>query len=136
MKLGSETGSIVNHIYARATRGQPQPYVEMPVTFLSYTDRRPGTVREVFTKGAYQYIGCSSDGYKRVDDNGFSECQTYEYDTTDTGYRSYYRRKIRDGQDAPFQACYKNRETGRFVTSKNGQGIRLGEREKYHDFSF
>lgn len=135
MKLGSETGSVMNHIHSRATRGQPEPVVGLPVTFLYWTDRAPGTIREVFTKGAYQYIACSADQYQRTDKNGFSEAQTYEYDTTDRGDRSYFRRKIADGPDARFNQCRKNAETGRFNKSQSG-GIALGFREKYWDPCF
>lgn len=128
MKLGTETGSLVNHITAGSG---PQPEVGMPATFLHWTDRSPGTVREVFTKGPWTYVGVSGDDYKRIDKNGFSESQTYEYDTTDKGDRTWFRRK----EGGKWMGTRQNRDTGRWV-AHNSSGIAFGYREKYHDFSF
>ena len=36
MKLGTETGSMTNHIYSRATKGQPDPAVGMGATGTIY----------------------------------------------------------------------------------------------------
>ena len=34
MKLGSQTGSVINHLYSRAVIGQPKPKVGMGCTLL------------------------------------------------------------------------------------------------------
>lgn len=51
MKLGSETNSVVNHIYSRAVIGQPEPQVGMGGTVLHWTDRDPVTIFRVFKVG-------------------------------------------------------------------------------------
>lgn len=128
MKLGSQTGSVMNHLYSRMTVGEPELVVGMGVTFLSWTDRSPGTIVEVNMKK--RYIVATDDTYKRIDDNGMSECQEYEYTTNPDGYKRYFR-KDKNNQ---WRAMHHN-ENGRLVYS-GGNGLRVGEREKYHDYSF
>jgi hypothetical protein len=128
MKLGSQTGSVMNHLYSRMTVGEPELFVGMGVTFLSWTDRSPGTIVEVNMKK--RYIVATDDTYKRTDDNGMSESQDYEYTTNPDGYKRYFR-KDKNGQ---WRGMRFN-ENGRLVYSGVG-GLRVGERKKYHDFSF
>lgn len=128
MKLGTQTGSVMNHLYSRMTIGEPAVYVGMGVTFLSWTDRSPGTIVEVNTKK--NYIVCIEDDCKRIDKNGMSECQEYEYTTNPDGHERYFR-KDKNGQ---WRGMRFN-ENGRLVYSGVG-GLRVGEREKYYDFSF
>jgi hypothetical protein len=128
MKLGTQTGSLMNHLYSRMTIGEPAVYVGMGVTFLSWTDRSPGTVVEVNTKK--NYIVATDDDYKRTDNNGMSEEQTYEYTSNLAGRKRYFR-KDKNGQ---WRGMRFN-ENGRLVYSGVG-GLRVGEREKYYDFSF
>lgn len=47
MKLGSQTGSLTNHILSRAVIGQPEPVVGMDCTLLAWTDRHAATIRMV-----------------------------------------------------------------------------------------
>lgn len=133
MKLGSETGSVINHLVSRQTIGQPDPVVGMGVTFLHWTDRSAGTIFRVWTRGAYRYIECRDDEAKRIDKNGMSECQEYEFKTCVKGSRRYFRQKVAD-PSAPWIGCRMN-EDGRWVQSKS-RGLRIGSRDKYHDFSF
>lgn len=126
MKLGTETGSLVNHIYS--TAASPAPEVGMGCTMLYWTDRKAATVVEVNHKG--RYIVVQQDRAVRVDDYGMSEHQEYEYKPDPNG-ATYIYRKMRDGR---WVQHYRNRETGRL---KKGSGtLALGRREKYHDFSF
>jgi hypothetical protein len=124
-----QTASLINSLYSRMTVGEPAPYVGMPATLLSWTDRNPCTVIEV--NMAKRYIVVQDDDYKRVDSNGLSESQAYEYTPNANGCRRIFR-KMKNGQWAQH---YVNPETNRLVKSE-GCGLRLGEREKYHDFSF
>jgi hypothetical protein len=101
----------------------------MPATLLSWTDRNPCTVVEV--NMAKRYIVVQDDDYKRVDSNGMSESQQYEY-TQNPGNCKRIFRKMKNGQWAQH---FVNPETNRLVKA-DGCGLRLGEREKYHDFSF
>ncbi len=133
MRLGSDTGSVVNYIQGNATRGQPTPEIGMGVTYLSWTDRHPGTVVSVFEKGGYRYIGTQEDTAKRTDDNGFSESQEYEYTPNTEAYVQFFRQK-KNEPDSAWKGCYINSETGRWT--KRDSRIRIGSREKYHDFCF
>ena len=129
MKLGTQTGSLVNHIYSRSAGATPE--VGIGATMLSWSDRHAGTVIEVFTKGAYEYVTIQADNYKRIDNNGYSESQSYEYTPNPEGPLSYFRRKSDQHQ---WQGVYINPETGKF--NKGLGGLILGEREEYYDFSF
>ena len=127
MNAGTQTGSLVNHIYSRMTIGAPEPTVGMGVTMLSWTDRHAGTIVEVNTKK--RYIAVTEDQTKRIDNNGISESQEYEYTAVMDGYRNYYR-KDRKGQ---WRRCYHN-NNGRIVFGTGG--LIIGRRESYYDFSF
>ena len=128
MKLGTQTGSLINHVLSGSTTGEP-PYAGMPATLLSWTDRNPCTVVEV--NMAKRYIVVQDDDYKRIDSNGLSESQQYEYTQNPDNCKRIFR-KMKNGQWAQH---FINPETNRLVKSE-GCGLRLGEREKYHDFSF
>ena len=97
MNAGTQTGSLVNHLYSRMTIGEPEPTVGMGVTMLSWTDRDAGTIVEVNMKK--RYIAVTEDNKKRIDNNGISESQEYEYTTVMDGHRRYYR-KDKKGQMA------------------------------------
>jgi hypothetical protein len=127
MRLGTETGSLVNHILTSGFG--PEPYVGMPATICYWTDRTPATVVEVNMKG--RYIVVQDDDYKRVDSNGMSESQVYEYTQNPENYKRIYRKN----KKGVWVAQVRNPETGRLKNAPSG-GLCLGEREKYHDFSF
>lgn len=128
MNIGTQTGSLINHLYSRMTVGEPELVAGMGVTFLSWTDRNPGTIVEV--NNAKRYIVVTDDSYSRIDGNGLSESQEYEYTTNPDGYKRYFR-KDKNNQWREM----RHNENGRLVYT-GGCGLRVGEREKYHDFSF
>ena len=132
MKLGSETGSFVNHMISRGVVGEPKPVVGMGCTFLSWTDRDAGTIVDVIHKpgGIVKRIACTHDDAKRVDNNGMSESQEYEFTSNMDGQRSWFA-KDRKG----FWVHVRENEKGNFVQARSG-GLRIGSRDKYHDFSF
>lgn len=130
MRLGNQTNSLVNHLQSRAVIGQPEPVVGMGVTMLGWTDRNPGTIAEVFKVGKTQYIAVQADNYRRIDNNGMSESQEYEYTPNPDAYREIFR----IGRNGLWEACRLN-ENGRYVKT-GGKGLRIGERERYYDFSF
>jgi hypothetical protein len=99
----------------------------MGVTMLSWTDRDAGTIVEVNEKK--RYIAVTEDSKVRIDSNGISESQQYEYSPVMDGYRNYYR-KDRKGQ---WRRCYFN-ENGRLIFGTGG--LIIGHRESYYDFSF
>jgi hypothetical protein len=122
-----QTGSLVNHMYSRMTIGAPEPEVGMGVTMLGWTDRHAGTIVEVNNKK--RYIAVTEDHAKRIDNNGISESQEYEYTPDFNGYRIYYR-KDRKGE---WRVCHYN-ENKRLVFGRGG--LIVNHREKYHDYSF
>ena len=124
MKLGTETGSIINHTMASAATEAPE--VGMGATLLGWTDRSPATV--IGTVG--KQIIVQEDTYERIDTNGMSECQEYAYSRDPEGHK--YTFEMRRGQ---WVEVRHNAETGRWKKA-GSKGLRLGTRERYYDFSF
>jgi hypothetical protein len=131
MKLGTQTGSLVNHIRSRQVIGQPEPVVGMGATILGWTDRHAATITKIEKVGKRTVITVRRDDTKRIDSNGFSESQTYEYTPNPNG-ASYMFAQLPSGI---WEEVCRNRETGRLKKMK-GCSLRIGERESYHDFSF
>ena len=130
MKLGTETGSVMNHLYSRMTKGQPQPEVGMGVTFLMWSDRRPGTIIEVGKTGRYLSIVVQEDTYKVVKGTPFDGTAEYEYSSNPDGRKYTYR--FRNDR---WEQIYRNPDTNRWVKSE-GDGLRIGERDRYYDPHF
>jgi hypothetical protein len=127
MKLGTQTGSLTNHILSRAVVGQPEPVVGMGATVLSWTDRHAATIVGV----AGDIITVQEDRSFRTDNNGMSESQTYRFMRDPIGSRHQFRR-TKTGQ---WQEVTYNSKTKRYSKTE-GHGLRIGEREEYRDFSF
>lgn len=115
------TGSLVNGLMAGSK--SKAPTVGMGATVLSWTDRAAATVVWVSPDG--KSVKITDDTAKRVDSNGMSECQTYEYTSN---------------MNVEEARTFTLRKNGSWVRkgggSKNGQRILIGHRETYHDFSF
>lgn len=126
-------GSLTNRLMEAGTRGQPQPVIGMGATTTSYTDRDAGTVISIEKLGKRTLICVQRDHAKRTDANGMSECQTYDYSPNPEGARYFFTAELPDGR---WSEVRKNETTGRWNKVECGQGLRLGERQKYHDFSF
>lgn len=118
MKLGTETGSLINHVMSRS--GDARPKVGMGCTILGWTDRHPGTIVEVSKSG--KRIGVRGDLARRTDNNGPSENQTYEFSPNPAASTRYY----------------SLRKTGRWVLvgQTSGPQLAIGYRDKYYDYSF
>ena len=132
MRLGSQTGSLTNHLYSRAVIGQPEVTVGMGATILCWTDRHAATVVAVEQVGKQQIITVQRDIAKRTDKNGFSEDQDYLFVVNPEGAKSHFR-KLNDGR---WQEVYKNATTGRWNKYDGGSGLKIGFRESYHDYTF
>lgn len=118
MKLGTETGSLINHIMSRT--GNITPEVGMGCTILGWTDRHPGTIVEVSKNG--KRIGVQGDIAVRTDNNGMSENQTYEFQRNpDAGVHYYSLRK-----------------SGKWVKvgTSGTSDLVIGKRDKYYDYTF
>ena len=113
LKLGSETGSMVNHVMSGGS--QKLPAVGTGVTMLAWTDRHAGTVVKV----TRTQVHVRRDKATRVDKNGLSESQTYRYEPDAEG------------------SVYVFRLTKRgWRCTKMGWGLLIGERAEYVDPSF
>ena len=74
-----ETNSLVNYMDGRSK--YPDPVVGMGATRLMYTDRKPLTIVEVLRTKSGTLVGVKvqEDNARRIDSNGMSESQEYEY---------------------------------------------------------
>lgn len=109
-----QSGQVDNFINYK----QPKPEIGMGVTILHYTDRSAATIVGI-SKGGKRII-LQSDIATRVDNNGMSESQKYEYSPNTGGKK--------------FQASL--RKDGQWRLSNDGRKVNLGLREAYHDYSF
>ena len=106
-------GSITNRIMENV---KGDPYVGMGVTMTLWSDRYAGTVIKVTP---YK-VTVQRDKAKRIDGNGVSESQTYEYEPDYNGeILEFYKQK-----------------NGAWRNNKSGRGLVLGRRSEYYDFSF
>lgn len=112
MKAGIETGSLMNHIYSTPTEQAPE--VGMGATVLCWTDRHAGTIIKVTPA----QIHVQHDIATRVDKNGMSESQQYEYAPDPNGRVDVFRM------------------TKRGWRNTSGNGLAIGIRQQYYDFSF
>jgi hypothetical protein len=120
-------GSFQNRMYEAMTIDAPEPFVGQAATITGYSDRHAATVKSWDGK----ILRVTRDRTRRIDDNGMSESQVYEY-TTDFDGVEYQFRRARDGR---WERVFFNSETKRWKKT-NSSGLILGFRQKYHDFSF
>lgn len=120
--LTKPTGSLINNIYANSK--QVVPIVGMGATMLMFSDRHAGTIVEVLkkSKGEVKGFVWQQDNAKRIDKNGMSESQQYEYSANIDGPK--------------YEVIL--RKNGRYVRkgeSLNGTSFALDSRMEYYDFS-
>lgn len=123
MRLGSDTGSLVNHVLSRQTGTFPT--IGDPATILHWSDRTPATV------AAYdadkQIVTLREDDATCTD---FDQ-QTYTFQRSEFGATYHFKRE----KNGSWVQVFFNRTTGRWIKSK-GMGLVIGRREKYRDPSF
>lgn len=121
MKLGTQTGSLVNHFLANASSTNLKDIVigETGATLLSWSDRHAATVVDIFTKGKFEYITVQEDIATRTDNLGMSDAQSYEYTRDDNGSKQTFR-----VTDNGFIKVYVDSETGRY--KKTNGGLMIG----------
>ena len=124
-------GSLINRLQERMVIGAPTPEVGMGVTMTSYSDRSAGTIVEVKKMGKGLLITVCEDDAKRIDNNGMSESQEYEYTFNPKGATYMFRQAK---PDTCWVKVYRNANTNRLKQQRGG--FYIGKREKYHDFSF
>jgi hypothetical protein len=113
--MTTQSGSLTNMLMANQ-KAPPSPTIGMGATILRYTDRAPATVVWVSPSGKTLHL--QEDDAARVDANGMSECQTYTFTPNPA---------------ATVQVAHLTTKGWKIV---KGSRIRLGDRDKYHDFSF
>jgi hypothetical protein len=97
------------------------PTVGMGATINFYSDSKAATVIQVSSRG--NRIVLQQDKAIRVDNNGVSESQSYNYERDSDG-SLYFATRRKDG---------RYRLVG---SAKSGRAINLGVRREYYDFSF
>jgi len=133
LKLGTQTGNVFNHLDSRAVRGEPEPYVGMGATVLHWTDRSACTIIKIEVIRGTSYITTQDDNATRMDKNGMSESQDYEYSPNTNGCVRVFKKHPKSGF---WKFCVLNPDTGRYVQQKHGSGLKIGVREEYYDYSF
>src|SRR4051812_20156187 len=110
-------GSVQNMMNAQSVN-DTKPEVGMGVTVISWSDRDAGTITRVSNSGKTFWY--TEDTAKRIDKNGLSECQEYEYTSN------------LDGKETEVRL----RKDGRWRTIGGGRYVNLGYRQSYRDPSF
>ena len=96
MKLGTETGSLINYIYSTACCEDIK--IGDPATLTGWTDRYAATVSNLFTKGKYDYISVQQDIADVVGGTGYGD-EVYEYSRNPNAHEVTFR--IVDGRLKP-----------------------------------
>jgi hypothetical protein len=134
MKLGTQTNSLVNHLYSRMTVGALKPVVGMAATTLSWTDRHAATVTEVTELCGKRWlyeIRVVEDKALVIAGSTHDGSATFSFVPNPMGYANIYRMDRKTGE---WVYGYVNQDTGKF---KKGQGgLILGRRDHYVDPSF
>jgi len=114
-------GSVQNRLAENMT-GQPKPQVGMGATECLWSDREPYEIIEVKDE---RHITVRRMAAKRIDNNGMSECQEYEYSSDPNGsiHNLFFTKQGR------WREKYADRSLG-------CNGWFIGFAEKYYDYSF
>lgn len=128
MRLGTQTGSVVNHLLAGADPTPPE--VGAGATICHWTDRTACTVIAI-DRGV---VVVREDHAKRTDSNGMSEVQAYEFSPNPDGRVWHFKRNKRGAwRQCSLVVDRNGRE--RYVFS-GSTFLALFKRWHYHDFSF
>ncbi len=124
MNLNKPTGNLFSNIMANSK--QITPVVGMGATELWAKDRHAGTIVEILhkTDGSVKGFKWQQDDTKRIDNNGMSDSQQYEY-TPNTNAMTY---------------TVILRKNGRYVrkgeSMNQGISYMVGERCEFYDYTF
>lgn len=112
-------GSLQNRLGERAK--SPKPEVGMGATEFYWSDREPW---EIIAVKDDRHITVRTLGTKRIDSNGMSECQDYEYYSDP------------NGRTAELFLTNKGRWVERIGRRYGCNTFVIGYAEKYYDYSF
>jgi len=137
-------GSILNRIDEhRCYKKENEPKVGMGATEYMWTDRHPYSVIQVDKKWKgknFDIVVIQRDDAKRVDNNGMSESQTYEYTPNKDGKKIYLKGlEFMHPDGIPVKVYHEvrwNEQTNRWNKCLYGTKVGFGHRQHYHDFSF
>jgi hypothetical protein len=103
---------------------EKKPGVGKGATICYYSDRVPCTIVEV----GKNHVVVQEDRYTRTDSNGMSESQSYTYERNPEGAIKTFKRTRK------FKDFFT--DNGRAKYGEYGCSLRIGNRERYFDFSF
>lgn len=132
MKLGTQTGSLINHFISNTSVEEIIPG-ETGATILGWTDRHPATVMDVFEAGKFTYLHVVRDDFEVVNGSIHDGSAEYKYTPRPDDAGDHYRFKT-DGSSG-FEKVFWNKETNRWNVISKG-GLSVGRREKYYDPHF
>lgn len=112
----SEAGNLTN--WMMAGTGQRTPQVGDGCTILMYKDRHAATIIDINKTG--KTIKVQIDKATRIDSNGMSESQTYEYTPNPTAPSQIFRRT----------------KDNRWKELKGSSYLLIGKRDEFYDFTF
>lgn len=147
MKLGTETGSVMNHLRSRATDSEPTPEVGMGVTILMWTDRRAGTIQRIFEERGQMVLEVTPDKATLVGGSKQSEAQEYSYAPNPNAPKEYYKKdasgawreyeyKVTNSNYDAAADIVHNTYSSRLSRKSGGSSLQVGVREEYEDPSF
>ena len=97
------------------------------VTINYYSDEKPATIIEIDTKG--KWIKVQEDNAKRIDNNGMSDSQDYEYSRNPNGrIHTFYKTRRKD------RTLFT--DTGRYAYNQYGIYLTLKFRRAYFDYTY
>jgi hypothetical protein len=127
MKLGTQTGSLINHVATEAN--QPEPKVGDGATLCYWSDRHAGTV--IAWDG--KTVTVQQDKANRVNKGVMTDSQQYTYEADPTGGKHQFQIHPKKGRWVP---VYPSPKTGKLLKCKSGTGLWLGVRDEHFDYSF
>ena len=124
-------GNLINYLVANGR--QTIPEVGMGATICYCNDRSAGTIIKVDLSGKIGSLQVQEDFASRIDNNGLSDDQTYDYTRNPDGCITTFKLDTKRGI---WRQVYRSPVSRRLVYSTNGNGLLIGKRDKFHDFSF
>ena len=95
-------------------------------TIAYFSDRTPCTIIEIEDQG--RWIKVQEDNYVRIDKNGMSDCQDYEYSRNPNGRIHTFKRTRKN------KNVYT--DNGVYTWGNYGSKLYFGYRERYYDYTF
>lgn len=128
MSLSTETGNALNHILSSQPKGRAEPTKGMGATLLGFSDRYAATI--IAIDG--DIITVQEDRATRLDSNGASENQSYEYSADPDAPARHYQRKA----DGSWEQVTRLDHSGRWEPVTSGYGLLVGKRDHFFDFTY